>query len=504
MNNMNIKTLKSNLEKQFDLVCFYDLADAMILHGEIFKIFKKFHRAEYTPNQRLVFYTAFEPSQLVLDHLQRAATNVDISNYFIVICTPHNIQPRLDAANNKYGNDTTTIQWHPCLIQSTKNIDSNKIYSFETFCAIPFGVLAVDTGNEARPCCKYRGKSESLEFNTITDVFTGQQISQLRDDIKHGRHHTNCKTCWDVENFGGVSMRKQFIDKYGRQCDHEWIDNPQIRDLTISPSNLCNFKCRICSPFSSSKVAVEELKFSSDPNEQQKLKKIIGISNRKNNHLLDQIFQISSDLKFLHILGGEPFMWQDLDHLLDQLINIDQAKNIQIEFNTNGSVFPNDIVNKLLKFKSVEILISVDDIEDRFEIQRGGVWSEILQNILKFNQLKSSTFIVKIAITVNIQNILYLDQLVDFCASNNLEIHWWYLEDPQSCCIDFVTSATKDIVFKKYINHPNPHLQSIAKRMYLSDATDGSLFLTHMKNLDQRRMQDSSRVLKEIFDAMSS
>jgi organic radical activating enzyme len=501
---MDIIALKSELEQKFELVCFYDLADAVIQHGEIFKIFKKHHSSKYTPNQRLVFYTASEPSQLVLNHLQRAATSIDISNYFIIICTPHNVEKLLDTANKKYGNDTVTMQWYSCNIHSTKSINSDKIYSFETFCSVPFGLLSVHASNNtARPCCKYQEKSESLDKNTIIDVFAGQSMNQLRDDIKHGRKHKNCKTCWTVEESGGTSMRKQFNNKYIQQCDQEWIDDPKIRDLTISPSNLCNFKCRICSPTDSSKIAIEELKFSSDPIEKQKLKKLISVSNRKNSLALNQILRVASNLNFLHILGGEPFMWQDLDRLIDQLIDTGQAENIQIEFNTNGSRFPNHVISKLLKFKSVEILVSIDDIEDRFEIQRGGQWSEILKNILAFASLKSPTFSVKLIVTVNIQNILYLDQLVDFCNNHNLEIVWWFLETPQSLCIDFVNGATKDIVFKKYIDHPNSELQSIAKRMYLTPAIAGDQFLDYVKKLDQRRMQDSSLVLKEIIDAMS-
>jgi molybdenum cofactor biosynthesis enzyme MoaA len=369
---------------------------------------------------------------------------------------------------------------------------------------VPFGILSVNPSNFANPCCKYQGKSESLANHTIIDVFAGQSMNQLRDDIKHGRKHKNCKICWDVEERGGTSLRKHFINKYIQQCDQEWIDDPKIRDLTISPSNLCNFKCRICSPRNSSKIAVEELKFSSDTIEKQKLKKIINISNRKNSLALNQILQVASNLNFLHILGGEPFMWQDLDSLVDQLIDTGQAENMQIEFNTNGSQFPDHIISKLLKFKSVEILISIDDIEDRFEIQRGGQWSEILKNISAFNSLRSPSFIVKFAVTVNIQNILYLDQLVDFCNNYNLEIVWWFLETPQSLCIDFVNGATKDLVFKKYIDHPNSELQSIAKRMHLTPATAGDQFLNYVKKLDERRMQDSSLILKEIIDAMSS
>jgi MoaA/NifB/PqqE/SkfB family radical SAM enzyme len=499
---MNIQTLKLNLEKNFELVCFYDLADATIQHGKIFKIFKKHYCPEYTPNQRLVFYTSFEPSQLVLDHLQRAATKIDVSNYFIIVCTPYNIKTQLQEANNKYGNSNVNIGWYPCVLASTNIIDSSNVYPFDTFCTLPFGVVSVNADGLTSPCCKYQGRTgffdSGFDFNN--------RMHQIRNDIKNGQRHANCNVCWQTEDLGQTSTRQHFINKYIEQCDQEWVDHPGIRDLTINPVNLCNFKCRICDPLASSKIAVEQLKFSIDAKEQENLKKIIKRANQKNTPMIDQIFKIAEDLKFLHILGGEPFLWQELDQLLEKLIKTENAKHIELEFNTNGSIYPDHMIEKLLKFKSVEILISIDDIENRFELQRGGVWSEVLKNIVSFKNIKATNFSVKITPTVNVQNLLYLDKLVDFCDVHKFEIVWCYLENPQFLSINRVTNATKKLVYDKYINHRNLELQSIAKSMYQmpEPETGGNLFLDYMKKLDLRRGQNSSVVLKEIFDAMSS
>lgn len=501
---MDAASLQCELATKFDIVCFYDLADAMVSHGAIFKIFKLHFQNEFRHNQRLIFYSQFEPSQLVLDHLQRAAASINISNFFIIICGPHNIQSQLTSANQKYGSDSDSITWYQCALLGTQPINSDCIYSFETFCAVPFGVLTTNSTSSILPCCKYTEVIGSVENTTLANAFSSKQMNQLRDDIRHGRRHQACKSCWDVEDSGNVSMRKHFINKYGNQCDQEWVDQPRVRDLTISPSSLCNFKCRICGPWASSKIAAEELTFTTDPEKQLHLKTIIKDSTRQNAPILDQIYEIAADLRSLHIMGGEPFLWPDLDTLLDRLLAADLAKDIQIEFNTNGSVFSKHTIDRLLQFKSVEILLSIDDVGDRFELQRGGSWAQVLQNILSFKQLKSSTFAVKIINTVNIQNLLYLDQFVDFCDSNDLEIVWWFLENPSCLSIDFVTAATKDAVYKKYINHTNSELQAIAKRIVTNAAVNGDTFLNYMHMLDQRRGQNSSTVLKEIFDTMSA
>jgi MoaA/NifB/PqqE/SkfB family radical SAM enzyme len=504
MNNMKPESLKSQLETTFDLVCFYDLADALLQHNTVFKIFKKYHKEAFDSNQRLIFYTEHAPSQLILNHLQRAAVTVDISNFFITICTPHDITQQLKIANKQYGNDDVAISWLPFLLQDTKHLVSDNIYSFETFCAVPFGMLYMSKTLDVKPCCQYKGNVGSLNDSDLIEIFNGPLMSKLRSDIKQGIKHQNCKNCWDAEAKNATSLRDHFLDKYGNLCDQKWIDDFYIRDLTISPSNLCNFKCRICNSENSSSIAAEEIKFSTDLNKIKILKEYNSFYNTPTTDITQKVYQVVNDLQFLHILGGEPFKWQELDRLIDSLVVSGHAKNMQIEFNTNGSIFPNKIFDKLLNFKSVEILISIDDINERFELQRGGSWNKVLNNILEFKNKKTNTINIKIAPTVNIQNILYLDRLVDFCSAHNFDIVWWYLHDPQYLSIDHVTAAVKDVVYNRYINHSVPELQSIAVRMYSSPPVSGQSFINYMTKIDLRRKQNSSIVLKEIFDLMST
>ena len=493
---MTAQELKSELEQTYTLVCFYDLADVMCNHGKIFKVFKELYQKEYSPDQRLIFYTSQQPSQLILDHLQRAATKTDISNYFITVCTPYDIHEELKTANTKYGNSDVCIHWQVCDLTESNSIDGTNIYPFDTFCTLPFGAMFVSTGNATAPCCKYQGATGL--FNNNID----HRVEEIKTDIKHSRRHEKCSVCWNAEDLGQTSLRQHFNNKYLDQCDLEWVDRPGIRDLTISPNNLCNFKCRICIPVSSSKVAVEQLSATSDKQEIHKLKTIISWS-REERSITENIVKMSSDLNFLHILGGEPLLWHDLKNLIQTLVHNNTAPHIQLEFNTNGSLFSKDIIDQFSNFKSVEILLSIDDLGERFELQRGGSWHQIYENIKKFIALKSEKINVKIAPTVNVQNILYLDQLFDFCESHQIEIVWWFLESPKELSIDRLTASAKHAVFNKYCNHKDPELRAIAQRVLLTAPESGLPFLNFMQILDQRRQQNSSMILKEIFDVMS-
>jgi len=498
---MTPAALKSILESKFSLVCFYDLADVFVQHRTAFDIFEQCHKSSFMPDERLIFYTSYAPSQLAIDHLQRAAVQVDVSNFFIEICTPHDITDLLKQSNIKYGNDCETIKWSRYSIESTNPIDASSIHSFDAFCPVPFGGLFVNPDQTAAPCCKFQTVVGSVENSSLIEVFNSDLMRNLRSDVKHGIKNPHCSICWEAEKRGTTSHRINVIHKYKTDCERLWIDDPQIRDLSVSPSNLCNFKCRICTPEFSSSIAVEEIKFSADLEKIQTLKKYN--SSVANSNIAQQILQLSTHLKYLHVMGGEPLKWQELIHVLEEFVNNGYSSNIQLEFNTNGSVFDPYMVSLLPNFASVEILISIDDIGARFEIQRGSNWEKILDNICQYKNIISNNITVKIAPTVNIQNLLYLDQLVEFCNHHQFDMVWEYLEYPKYLSIDYITTSTKKIVYKKYINHPNPELQAIAKRVLLSNSVTGQDFINYMVKLDGRRNQNSPEVLKEIFEAMS-
>ena len=177
---------------------------------------------------------------------------------------------------------------------------------------------------------------------------------------------------------------------------------------------------------------------------------------------------------------------------------------MQLEFSTNGSHFSNAIIKLFKQFKKVEVLLSIDNIGPRFEIERGGAWSTIKENISQFAKINSEFISVKLAITVNIQNLLYLDEMVDFAGEKNVSINWTYLEYPSYLCIDNVTQSVKDLVYTKYHDHHNPELQKISNRVQLAKPISGQTFINYMNQLDKRRGQHFSQTHSEIFNAMSN
>lgn len=95
-----------------------------------------------------------------------------------------------------------------------------------------------------------------------------------------------------------------------------------LRDLRISVTDRCNFRCRYCMP--------EEIfgpGYSFLPND-----KILSFDEIER---LTRIF-VSLGVKKLRITGGEPLLRKDLPRLIERLNQIDGVEDIALT--TNGSL----------------------------------------------------------------------------------------------------------------------------------------------------------------------
>jgi len=494
-----------NLSEQYKIVCFVDLAEMAVSHSAIFSLFKSFHKQTYQDNERLVFYSSQEITQDFANHIQRAASRIDISNFFILICNNQDLNEKLKKANQLYGYNNFCMSSVTVNLVQTQPITESKFFNLESFCPLAFGAVDISTSGEISPCCKFKGALGNLNSMPLNLAFQSTTAQKIRDQMKQGGKPFECQVCWQAEKHGVTSLRQHALIKFQDKCDQVWIDDVKIRNIQISPTSLCNFKCRICTPGASSQIAVEELQNSNDIKQIDQLKYLVQLS--KNNlltQLQDNLADTIKDIENLKILGGEPFILPGLTELLEKLIDSGQSKNLQLEFNTNVSIWPKKIIPLFENFQKVEILLSVDNIGTRFEIERGGVWSEINNNIKNFAKLKSSVIDVKLAVTVNIQNLLYLDDVINFSRHQGLEIVWWYLEQPDHLCIDNVTKLVKQLVYQKYHNHSTEEIQRILQRVQNSPATSGQKFIDHMDKLDQRRGQLFAQTHSEIYAAMKN
>lgn len=492
--------LLSRLKTNFDVLCFVDLEEVNKSHSKVYQIFNQCFQSEYRPSQRLVFYSSHRPSINLLKHIQKAAINIDISNFFIMFCCAESIAEDLDVVNQLHGYDNTSMQYYSAEVESL-NFTQPKFYLADNLCPLPWMHLEITTMGDIKPCCVYRGQDHdgyregaigSMQQHSLNEVFFGSDMTALRDDFLSGANPSGCSRCWNLESKGLGSERTAAVKRYSNQLHSSWLDQPGIRSLDIKTGNVCNFKCRMCSPVFSSAIAGENLSQTADFEKKQKL---IDCNKQGrwadgNEKFINELIELLPTLENIDLLGGEPFLLKSLPVLLETAVSTGHASHIKLHANTNGSVFPKKLLPLFQHFNAIDLAISIDNIGKRFELERGGVWSEVQDNVKKITQYKSEKIHIYLFPTINIQNVLYLDELVDWADSNCLDVWFNYLDYPRELCVDNLTSTAKQLVIRKYQNHRNQDLQNLAKRVANSKGSDGKDFVRFMQHLDNVRNQN--------------
>ena len=121
-----------------------------------------------------------------------------------------------------------------------------------------------------------------------------------------------------------------------------------LKDLRISVTDRCNFRCRYCMP---PEIFDKNFKF---------LPKQEVLSLEEIAHLT-KLFTQASDIKKIRITGGEPLMRQNLSHLVTMINDIEGIEDIAMT--TNGSLLPayaSDLKAAGLK----RVTISLDSLND--------------------------------------------------------------------------------------------------------------------------------------------
>ena len=105
----------------------------------------------------------------------------------------------------------------------------------------------MNPAGEINPCCIF-DKRIYPRYDSLEMAFNGPENSELRSKMLNDEWIKGCEKCYRDDEIGKPSYRKNFNNKY----DKSYIQNPKIKELEFSASNLCNFKCIGCnSKFSS-------------------------------------------------------------------------------------------------------------------------------------------------------------------------------------------------------------------------------------------------------------
>jgi len=308
-------------------------------------------------------------------------------------------------------------------------------YLKSNMCHLPWTSLETRPDGRYKPCCLYReelkdtsGKKYNTTEHSISEVMNSDAMDDLRKQFLNGEKPSSCSSCWKEEAVGKTSKRQHMWLKagvIGQTHIQKNIVSPRFIDLKLG--NICNLKCRICSPHSSSQWTNDMIKI--DPNRKDYWKKFNrdGLWPRQPNKFYEDLEKHIDSIRFFEITGGEPLMIKEQFLILRKCVEAGVADKIEVHYNTNGTQYPEEAVKDIWPhFKRVEIAFSIDDIEKRFEYQRHpAVWTEVDSNINRFLNSGLKNLSTQICTTLNFFNIWNIDELAHKVKEWNPD--FWYI-----------------------------------------------------------------------------
>ena len=396
----------------------------------------------------------------------------------------------------------------------------------EKICILPWISIETSPIGTARPCCLakdeityYDEKGNEQKYNlkehTLEEIYHSRYMQILRRDFLYGQKPATCQRCWDEEAAGRTSKRinsRVRLKEYYDDVDWNNLNPNQLWFIDLKLGNICNLKCRICGSWSSSKWAKEEIDY------------VPGLTNRK-EHLAykfltngawpresevfwDNLKTLLPNIKYFEFTGGEPFLIEQHFDLLRYAVDQGYSENIEIHYNTNGTVFP-DNHNLWNNFKHVEIAFSIDNVGTRFEYERyGAKWDEVEKNIHKFTSMRSNKISTQLCTTMNIQNIYYLPELCDWSSTQIFDhIYFNMLHDPWHMCISKMPPTAQELVIDRLTKHTfdskyRAEILRIVQFIKNGEGSDGKEFLRKMQTTDEYREQSFLDSHPEIARAM--
>ena len=392
----------------------------------------------------------------------------------------------------------------------------------EKICMLPWISIETSPIGTARPCClakdeitKPNGSKYSLRENTLEEIYHSDYMQDLRKDFLAGNKPVTCQRCWDEEAAGRTSKRINSsirLKEYYNSVDFQNIDPDQLWFVDLKLGNICNLKCRICGSWSSSKWAKEEIDYIPELLDRKThlaytyLKD--GAWPRESEVFWDNLKTLLPNIKYFEFTGGEPFLIEQHFELLRYAVETGDSKHIEIHYNTNGTVFPEQ-AELWANFKHVEIAFSIDNVGDRFEYERYGAdWNLVQANIAKFTVLRSSKISTQLCTTINIQNVYYLPELCDWISTQTFDhVYFNMLHDPWHMCISKMTPKAQELVIDRLTKHEfspkhRAEVLRIVQFIRNGEGSDGQEFLRKMQTTDDYRKQSFLTTHIEIARAM--
>jgi pyruvate-formate lyase-activating enzyme len=334
------------------------------------------------------------------------------------------------------------------------------------FCAVPWHNTHLYWDGTYGACCseseKPLGEQKNINSTSIIEWYNSDTMTDFRERILGDNELPECSGCYSEEKLGHESRRikenlkcaiftEQAFDESYKQSS--WNKKFVLKtdrlpiDWHIDFGNECNFACKMCHPGASSKIAdlytKWGIKYDKAPN---------WLNSEKSwNQFLDNVKSVP-DLNRMHIMGGEPTVNKKFHQFINWLID-NKLTDISLSFVSNGTSVSDSLIDKLRKFRTVDIEISVESVDQTNDyIRQGGNYLQTWENISRLAEQQADNFQIVLRSVPQLLNINNYHKYIARAIELNLSVQSIPLVWPAHLSIKVLPYEIRQQFVQNFIN----------------------------------------------------
>tara|TARA_X000001036_G_scaffold196150_1_gene184856 strand:+ start:3398 stop:4918 length:1521 start_codon:yes stop_codon:yes gene_type:complete len=365
------------------------------------------------------------------------------------------------------------------------------------FCDIPFTQLYMEMSGNYSACCfgaqadgQYGLPDHNVKNTTLKEwMLDSDYMNQIRKEMLDPKSDLKMvsKTCWrciadekrygrsrrtacmkihtqDAEFWDAIERSVLMFKATGRYEFEERIIEVQLKVY----GDECNLDCYMClHTNSSTRQQVAKKGVWSD--------EIFGETawssafeggakktfTKKNvEDMIQQTIDLAPFIRSIKIIGGEPLIMKKHYELLQRLIDIGEAKNIFIKYQTNFTetkAGKHNIFNYVPHFRNVSMVASVDGVGKTIEYMRRRTdWNKVLENVEICK--KYPNIVVDFNGLVSFLSVMRFYEVIDYCLERPQlvdQINWAMLDNPVHLRVNNLPEKIKQNLIPKYEKWPD-------------------------------------------------
>ena len=337
-----------------------------------------------------------------------------------------------------------------------------------SFCVLPWMHVFADERGVMYPCCRSVGTRKPnvdadgkpyriFDQGALEGSWNSAYMRKVRLDMLEGARPEPCSRCYMYDDLGMRSHRQDINDEYDDRVpallDATAADGTvplELQSVDLRLGNMCNLRCRMCSP-QSSKGLIGEFAAAYGVSTSHKSFDELRRMNWFETPEFWEIFErYTPHVERLHFAGGEPLIIPQMFDFLERLAASGRAGSISLSYNTNLTTLPERVYRIWPAFQKVRVTVSLDGIREvNSFIRFPSVWEEIDTNLRRleadYDALNLGGGIASNT-TVQVYNVLRLDELLEYFVDSftrveapNLSV----LTQPRHLGIQALPSAMK-------------------------------------------------------------